>query len=124
MRRKRLLEKMFGHDLADALEDFGDLFKVGTADEIIDSLIKENEMENKHMSVIAYADGLTYWAYCNRNELMSKVKLAHYFDKIETLCGLGDTIHIVTQDGVCDAVVVDLRKGVKLKFFNEYKFEE
>lgn len=33
---------MFGHDLADALEDFGDLFKVGTADEIIDSLINEN----------------------------------------------------------------------------------
>ena len=42
MRRKRMLEKMFGHDLADALENFGDLFKVGTADEIIDSLINEN----------------------------------------------------------------------------------
>lgn len=53
---------------------------------------------NRNMSVIAYANGFTLWHYKNNEDTMEKIERIGYFDKIKTLCAVGDIIIINAKD--------------------------
>lgn len=50
--------------------------------------------ENKYMSVIAYANGFTFWHY-QANEPIEHVLGKGYFNHISSVCESGDVIYIV-----------------------------
>ena len=82
-------------------------------------------MNNKNMSVIAYANGWTMWCYNDFDCTLEKIFKPKFFDKIHTLCAVGDIIMIVAQDGTADAVIVSLKdKHVTIKTKNVVKFED
>lgn len=54
--------------------------------------------QNKHLSVIAYANGWTLWHY-NAQEPMADIDGKNFFGSIWTLCAVGDLIYIVDDQG-------------------------
>lgn len=54
--------------------------------------------KNKHLSVIAYANGWTLWHY-NAQEPMANIDGKNFFGSIWTLCAVGDLIYIVDDQG-------------------------
>lgn len=54
--------------------------------------------QNKHLSVIAYANGWTLWHY-NAQEPMATIDGKNFFGSIWTLCAVGDLIYIVDDQG-------------------------
>ena len=53
--------------------------------------------QNKHLSVIAYANGFTLWHYAAA-EKMDTISAAGYFDSVKTLMNVGDVIIINGSD--------------------------
>lgn len=54
--------------------------------------------QNKHLSVIAYANDWTLWHY-NAQEPMANIDGKNFFGSIWTLCAVGDLIYIVDDQG-------------------------
>lgn len=54
--------------------------------------------QNKHLSVIAYANSWTLWHY-NAQEPMANIDGKNFFGSIWTLCAVGDLIYIVDDQG-------------------------
>lgn len=52
---------------------------------------------NRDMSVIAYANGFTYWHY-RTGDTLEEVLVPGYFEKIHTLCNTGDLVIINAKD--------------------------
>lgn len=82
-------------------------------------------MENKKLSVIAYANGFTIWHYNDCNLKLDEMFKRHFFDKIYTLCARGDVLHLVGEDGYSQAVIVDIvKKHVDIKEISRVNFGE
>lgn len=56
--------------------------------------------ENRKLSVIAYADGITIWMYNNRNLSIEKMEKEGFFNPVKDLMAVGDPIYLIAQDTV------------------------
>lgn len=65
-------------------------------------------MENKDLSVIAYANGFTLWQYDGKDKTLEEIVKPNFFRKIWTLTALGDIFLIRAKDSVAQAAVVKL----------------
>ena len=53
--------------------------------------------QNKHLSVIAYANGFTLWHYA-ANETLATIATTGYFDAVKSLMNTGDIVIINASD--------------------------
>lgn len=53
---------------------------------------------SKNLSVIAFANGITWWQYTSALDTLEDICKDGYFDKMYTLCMHGDPICIVAKD--------------------------
>ena len=53
--------------------------------------------QNKNLSVIAYANGFTFWHYAAA-ETMATIGASGYFDDVKTLMNTGDMVIINASD--------------------------
>ena len=56
--------------------------------------------QNKNLSVIAYANGVTIWLYVDHNINIDKMEKEGFFNKVKDLMNVGDPIYLVAQDTV------------------------
>ena len=73
-----------------------------------------SKMQNKYLSVIAYANGWTMWLY-NDYKLEYKDISENFFGSIHNLTRTGDKILIVCKDKYFEVIVSEI-KGDVVKF--------
>lgn len=66
-------------------------------------------MQNKNLSVIAYANGWTLWMYRDMTKSIDEMEKVGFFDKVQDLMAIGDVIYIVAQDTVKHLWIKTLR---------------
>jgi len=77
---------------------------------------------NKNMSVIAYANGFTWWHYVSENETIADITADNFFNNVKTLINNGDIIIINATDGTCQAVFIN-KDNIKLFIMGSAKYE-
>ena len=82
-------------------------------------------MDTRNLSVVAYAAGWTMWLYKDTTLQLEKILAQKIFNKLYSLCSVGDTVLIVARDGTADTIIVAVEENrVVLKTKNVVKFEE
>lgn len=67
---------------------------------------------NKNMSVIAYANGFTWWQYYGKEDTLETISQPGYFEKVVTLMAIGDIVVISAKDGTAIRAVTELSPSV------------
>ena len=67
-------------------------------------------MENRDLSVIAYANGFTLWQYDGKDKTLEEIIKPNFFGKVWTLTAIGDIFLIRAKDSVAQVAVVKLDK--------------
>lgn len=81
---------------------------------------------NKHLSVIAYANGWTMWNYKDpESNLESILGDSNFFDPVSSLMSQGDIIYVIANDGVSQLFVAFIEnRRCFTKVLSEAKYEE
>lgn len=66
-------------------------------------------MQNKNLSVIAYANGATIWHYVDRKLEYSEIDLSNFFNSVFSLCAVGDKFMFNCKDAYFEAIVVKIQ---------------
>lgn len=56
--------------------------------------------KNRNLSVIAYANGWTFWLYKDMEESVSSMMKKGFFDDVKTLMDINDVMYLIGCDGV------------------------
>ena len=57
-------------------------------------------MQNKNLSVIAYANGWTLWAYRDVSISIDDMMKEGFFDRVKDLMAVGDVFYLIAKDTV------------------------
>lgn len=57
-------------------------------------------MQNKNLSVIAYANGWTLWMYRDYQLSIDDMEKEGFFNKVKDLMAIGDVFYLVAKDTV------------------------
>ena len=57
-------------------------------------------MQNKNLSVIAYANGWTLWLYKDYKLSIDDMEKEGFFDRVKDLMAIGDVFYLVAKDTV------------------------
>lgn len=57
-------------------------------------------MQNKNLSVIAYANGWTLWMYRDVSISIDDMMKEGFFDKVKDLMAVGDVFYLIAKDTV------------------------
>lgn len=79
--------------------------------------------KNKNLSVIAYANGFTWWHYVANEDTLAEITADNFFNNVKTLINTGDVIIVNAIDGTCQAVFVLNTNTIKLLSMCSVKHE-
>ena len=76
-------------------------------------------MKNKNLAVMAYANGITFWVYCDKTISIDEMEKPNFFESVKDLMAIGDAMWLVASDTVKQLWVKTLTPEVTLEELGE-----